>query len=254
MKLLLDSDMLLFRAVAASCTECELDDDIHVAWGDGVAARDIYWDSVYDLCERSGVGEVSDAIHCFTSRSQFRRDLFPEYKSQRKQPKPMGYKSLLQEIMAGTKDAFRLDLIEADDLIGIFAGIYKDEGYVVASGDKDLRQIPGHHIWIDKELAHINDEEAQRHFYSQILTGDSTDGIPGCPSIGPKTAEPIIEALDITDPLECWETIVSVYRKKGKVAEPREFATTQARLVRILREGEYDFRTHQVRLWNPPTP
>jgi DNA polymerase-1 len=166
----------------------------------------------------------------------------------------MGYKALLQEIMAGNEDAFQFNQIEADDLLGIFADMYRDDGYVIASGDKDLKQIHGHHIWLDQELYYVKEDDAQRHFYMQILTGDSADGIPGCPSIGPKTAEPIIDGLDLSDPVGSWETIVSVYGKKGKVEDPRGFATTQARLVRILRGGEYNFATHQVSLWTPPTP
>ena len=253
MKLLLDSDMLLFRACSSASVECQLEDDVWVNWSDGVKARAAYWEYVAELSARSGV-PIEDAIHCFTSRSQFRRDLFPAYKAARKGVKPMGYKALLQEIMQNCDGAFQMDQIEADDLIGWFAGIYKDGGYVVASGDKDLKQIPGHHVWLDKDLSYVDDEAAQRFFYQQILTGDATDGIPGCPSVGEKTAEPIIAGLDITDPVGCWETIVSVYGKKGKMDRPRESATTQARLVRILRIGEYNFSTHQVKLWMPPTP
>jgi len=259
MRLLLDSDMLLFRACSAASFECELEDDIFVSWNDQAVARDIYWTAVDELAHEAGCTSA-DAVHCFTSRSQFRRDLFPGYKSARKTPKPMGYKSLLQEIMSECDDqamrgvAFQFDQIEADDLIGIFADLHKEDGYVVCSGDKDLRQIPGHHLWIEQDLFHVSDDEAQRHFYSQVLTGDSTDGIPGCPTVGAKTAGAIIKDLDIADPLECWETIVHVYRTKGKMADPREYATTQARLVRVLRGGEYNFATHRVNLWNPPTP
>jgi DNA polymerase-1 len=253
MKLLLDADMLLFRACSSAAVIAELDDDVWVNWVDGAKARAAYWEYVATLSTVSGVA-IEDAVHCFTSRSQFRRDLFPAYKASRKGEKPWNYKALLQEILQGEQYAYQMDQIEADDLLGIFAGMFRDEGYVIASGDKDLNQIPGHHVWLDKELTYIDDDAAQRFFYAQVLTGDSVDGIPGCPSVGEKTAEPIIKDLNIDDPVECWETIVSVYAKKGKVDRPREHATTQARLVRILRAGDYDFSTHQVKLWTPPTP
>lgn len=255
MKLLLDSDMLLFRACTSAAVVAELDEDVWVNWVDGAKARAAYWEYVATLSTLSGCA-VEDGVHCFTARSQFRRDLFPDYKSGRKGEKPWNYKALLQEVLQGDCHAYQLDQIEADDLIGIFAGMFSGvgEGYVVASGDKDLRQIPGHHVWLDKELTYIEDDDAQRFFYYQALVGDSTDGIPGCPGIGEKRAAPVIKGLNLKDPLECWETIVSVYAEKGKMDRPREYATTQARLVRILRDGDYDFTTHQVKLWTPPTP
>jgi DNA polymerase-1 len=251
MKLLIDGDMLLIRACEAATSEVIFDDDIWHKWTDEKQARGNYWEYVSALSEVSSV-PIEDAVHCFTARSQFRRDLFPGYKTNRKGVKPMGYKVILQSILSSESYAFQYNEIEADDLIGIFADKFREEGCVIASGDKDLKQIPGQHVWLDKELHHISNNDAQRFFYGQVLTGDSTDGIPGCPKIGAKTAEPIVNNLDPSDPVGCWEKIVSVYREKGKVERPDEFALLQARLVHILRDGEYDFHTHQVRLWTPP--
>jgi DNA polymerase-1 len=162
----------------------------------------------------------------------------------------MGYKALMQQLLSSSHWAYQFDQVEADDLLGIYSDMF--DGVVIASGDKDLKQIPGHHVWLGKGLTYIEEDDAQRFFYSQVLAGDSADGIPGCPTIGEKTAEPIIRALDISDPVGCWETIVSCYAKKGKVAEPDSAALLQARLVRILRGGDYDFTTHTVKLWTPP--
>jgi DNA polymerase-1 len=251
MKLLIDSDMLLIRACEAASSEVRLDDDIWVKWTDERQAAGNYWEYVSVLSEVSSVS-VEDAVHCFTARSQFRRDLFPGYKASRKGVKPMGYNAILQGILSSENYAFQYNEIEADDLIGIFADKFREEGCVIASGDKDLKQIPGHHVWLDKELHFISDNDAQRFFYGQVLMGDSTDGVPGCAGIGPKTAAPIISKLDLSDPVGCWEAIVSVYRAKGKVDRPDEFALLQARLVHILRDGEYDFSSHQVKLWTPP--
>lgn len=252
MKLLLDSDMLLFRACESASSDAKLDDDIWVKWTDEKLARGTYWEYVAQLCDSTNIA-IEDTVHCFTARSQFRRDLFPAYKANRKGQKPMGYKSLLQEILQSQRHAYQMNQIEADDLLGIFSGMFKDEGNIIASGDKDLKQIPGHHVWLDKELSYIEPDEAQRFFYTQVLTGDSVDGIPGCAGIGPAKAEPIVKALDLDDSVGTWETIVSIYTKKGSVDRPEQYALTQARLVRVLREGEYDFTSHQVKLWTPPS-
>jgi len=91
---------------------------------------------------------------------------------------------------------------EADDVIGNLS--VKSSGRVaIYSGDSDLRQlIMPNSVWTispafgkNPEKVYGIDEVFQKHgvFPSQIadlkaLSGDSSDGIPGVPSIGPKTA------------------------------------------------------------------
>ena len=54
---------------------------------------------------------------------------------------------------------------------------------------------------------------------------------------------------DIANPVECWERVVQLFTKKG--LDETE-AIKQARLVRILRDQEYDLTTSTVKLWTPP--
>jgi DNA polymerase-1 len=153
------------------------------------------------------------------------------------------------------------DEIEADDWLGIFSTALTDanEKHVIVSGDKDLDQIPGEHHWPWKEETSwtITNDQATRKFYEQILEGDSTDNISGCPGIGKVNAKRIVDKLDIAQPVECWEEIVQQFAKALAKKEdkrcPEEVATLQARLVRILRAAEYDVTTRTVELWTPPT-
>lgn len=63
--------------------------------------------------------------------------------------------------------------------------------------DKDMLQIPGRHYnYVNKEWKTVSPEEAIVTLYRQILTGDSSDNIPGLPRVGPKTAEGIITDHD----------------------------------------------------------
>ena len=269
MRVLLDADMLLFRAMSATEVEVELGPDVWTRHSEMGSAREMYWQQLRDWCELMGC-ELSDVWHCFTDRSAFRRDLFPGYKANRKSPKPIGYKQMRAELL--TEDtAFMFSKIEADDLMGIFATMSVEDEVVIASGDKDLMQIPGLHLWLDtgKEpepedglvverssgniIQRNTGEHAQRRFYQQVLTGDSTDNIPGCKGMGPVGAKKLVDGFDLADPVGCWEAIVRTYETKGKVDQPSHFATEQARLVRILQAGDYNFDTHEVRLWNPPT-
>ena len=251
MTLILDADMLLFKACTATEVEIELSDDVWTRHSELPAAREYYWGHVDRWCEEHQL-ERHQVLHCFTERSAFRRDLAPSYKMNRKGPKPIGFKALKSELLQ-EEGSYMFHQIEADDLIGIFATMLHDQEVIIASGDKDLNQIAGHHIWIDKYNWDVTDEQAERFRYQQAISGDTTDGIPGCKSVGATGAQRIVECFDLADPLGCWEEIVQTYRKKGKDPTPRETALTTARLTRILRHGEYNFRTHEVTLWNPPT-
>lgn len=275
MKILLDADMLLFRAMSATEVEVELYEDVWTRHSELPAARDYYWQRLNDWCDYFNCVH-EDVVHCFTDRSAFRRELFPEYKANRKESKkPIGFKALRSELLA-EDFAFMYSKIEADDVIGILATQLLEDGeeYVIASGDKDMLQLPGRHVWLagkeaeDEQGLYINqfevgeeryviktatDEYSERFTYRQYLQGDATDGIPGCKGVGEVGARRIVDGFDLSQPVDCWEEIVRTYETKGKVVNASEFALQQARLIRILRRDEYCFNTHQVTLWNPPT-
>jgi len=79
--------------------------------------------------------------------------------------------------------------LEADDLMAIYQNMYDDT--VICSPDKDvLKQLVGRHFNYGKmEYIETTDDEANKFLLMQALMGDSTDGIPGIPKVGPKTAE-----------------------------------------------------------------
>jgi DNA polymerase-1 len=89
----------------------------------------------------------------------------------------------------------------------------------------------------------------------QVLTGDTCDGYSGCPGIGKKKAEKILnEAIDsysgdfVTKEEFIWSFIIPAYLSKGLSEED---ALTQARVARILRKDDYDFKKGEVKLWSP---
>ena len=83
MRILLDSDMLLFRAASATEVEIKLDDDVWTRHSELPAAREMYWQQVESWCDQFGCS-YNDVWHCFTDASAFRRELFPDYKAKRK--------------------------------------------------------------------------------------------------------------------------------------------------------------------------
>ena len=78
--------------------------------------------------------------------------------------------------------------LEADDLVSVYHDPLKT---VICSPDKDvLYQNKGIHYNYGKAELVVMDEIDSTHFlWKQMLMGDSTDGIPGLPRVGAKTAD-----------------------------------------------------------------
>jgi DNA polymerase-1 len=188
-----------------------------------------------------------------TGDENFRKEHYPPYKGNRvegSRPKLLdGLKDHLQREWFAIGKAG----LEADDLQGIYSAPDEYGDKIIVSIDKDLRQIKGKLYNINKPDLGIQDifaEAADIWFYTQWLTGDSTDGYPGVPGIGPKKAERIINDWLENNPIDTLHIpIMATYREYMMTDE---FAIAQARCARILRPNEYCLETDQIHLWTPP--
>ena len=79
----------------------------------------------------------------------------------------------------------------------------------------------------------------------QTLVGDSTDGYKGCPGVGKVKAGRMLTGLK---QVEMWEAVVEAYKRKNKTEED---ALQQARVARICRATDYDYKEKKVKLWCP---
>jgi len=121
--------------------------------------------------------------------------------------------------------------LEADDLVGLARSVNPNS--VICSPDKDvLCQLPGKHYNYQKANFHeTTEEEATAFLWKQVLMGDSTDGIPGIPGLGPKTADAIIDNMPSV--LSYHQVVLSQYLAKFKLDEGvARFAET-FKLVRM---------------------
>jgi len=132
-----------------------------------------------------------------TGKGNFRYDLAKTlpYKGNRElMLKPVHYGALRNYAMKW-HGARNIEGMEADDEIGIRSTELIAEGKIpiIASIDKDLKQLGGwNYDWVKDVLTYIPELEAKRFYYTQILTGDRTDNIPGIDGVGPKTAEKML--------------------------------------------------------------
>ena len=133
----------------------------------------------------------------------FRDDLFDAYKAHRP-PMPDDLRAqvapLLETVEALGLPLLRIAGVEADDVIGTLARRAQAAGMkvVISTGDKDLAQL------VDDDITLINtmtdstldpagvkakfDVEPSQIVDYLALVGDASDGIPGVPKVGPKTA------------------------------------------------------------------
>ncbi len=153
---------------------------------------------------------------------------------------------------------------EADDEIGIRASELGDDNYIVCSVDKDLRQIPGRHIIINKAHLNMTPQGATMRLYAQILAGDLTDNVRGVLSelrpdwqMSYDAAFTYLEPFVDGGPRALWAAVVARYQamldKYGsdrcRYVNARGAALHTAQLVYILRErpdGQLPPR------WQPP--
>lgn len=163
----------------------------------------------------------------------------------------------LREIAGEKYDVAVMPTLEGDDVIGIMATGKAAPVYVICSIDKDLKTIPGsHYNFGSNEFFEVTREEADYWHMIQTLTGDTTDGYSGCPGVGIKTAEKILQTAKGEAPWSSlenlngmyWQAVVKAYAKAGFGEEE---ALVQARVARILRFDDYDFASKQVKLWTP---
>lgn len=118
----------------------------------------------------------------------------------------------------------------------------------IVSLDKDMNMIPGwHYNWRKKEMYWIDEPEAMRNFYKQLLTGDTVDNIQGVPKIGDKTADKILAACETEE--EMYDAVQEAYYlgyyKHGGFSSIEEFLDRidavfleHAKLIWIRRDPE----------------
>lgn len=144
--------------------------------------------------------EATDSRIYLTGKGNFRFDLATilPYKGNRDDAvKPIHY-SFLRHLLLTNYDAREVVGIEADDAMSIASwnSVKNPTSWeiCIASQDKDLNMVPGsHYNPRTREVYHLTAQEARMNFYSQLLTGDSTDNIQGLYRIGKKTAEKLLK-------------------------------------------------------------
>ena len=173
--------------------------------------------------------KASDYQIFLTGSNNFRKEIYPEYKANRTQPRPLHYQAL-RDYLVTYEAAIVSDGQEADDDMGIYQTTelgnkgtwFEDTDTIICSIDKDLQMIPGRHFnFVKNTHSYVTPEEGLRNFYRQLLTGDATDNIPGLPRVGPKTAEKLLGDADTEEKYKqvVWDAYTRFYESGNEALD-----------------------------------
>jgi len=241
--LLIDGDILLYKIA--------MNNEVETHWGDGLwtlhSDANICKADVDLVIDDLGASlEADDYVVALTDSKNFRKDVLPTYKNNRKDKrKPLALKELREYVIKKHKGVV-WDNLEADDVMGIMATEPTEEERIVVTIDKDLKTVPCNLSSDGLNVERIPERLADYWFMIQTLTGDKVDGYDGVEGIGIKTAEKLIKKYTNVPLLDLWKIVKKIYVDKGYTEAE---ALQQARVARILRHGEYNKKTGKVKLW-----
>jgi len=178
---LIDGDICAYRTAAASE---EADLEICLLRLDRMVREIIH------------VTEADEYRIFLSGEENFRYKLYPEYKANRKDIVRPKWLQNCREFLVTNWNAELADNCEADDMLGLNQDYY-DNTTIICSIDKDLLQIPGRHYnFVKDEWYEISLKGGLYSFYTQLLTGDRSDNIPGVKGLGPKKAALLLEGCE----------------------------------------------------------
>lgn len=240
---LIDADSILYKYASIYQEVFSWDNETRIIETDYKMALSEMLDFIEDIKQKT---KTSSYELVLSPAKNFRYDIDDTYKANRKLPEySLELKVPLRDYMVSSLPTYECTNIEADDYVVIKAT--ENQGkYIMCHIDKDLNQAPGlHYNYNTQEKYEVTEEDGDFFFYQQVLEGDSIDNIKGCPGIGKVKA---LRLLTSITPDKYWEAIVEAYEKAGKTEED---AIRNARLVRMLRHGDYNFETGEIKLWEP---
>lgn len=242
MSLLIDADYLAYKSCAACEDEVDFGDDVIVVTSRFSQVLDMFQRELMSIAECMGM--FDDFILFFSSPTNFRKKIYPDYKGHRNRKKPCGYKRLLNWC-GDNYITIMVDGLEADDALGVYATdpIELEAGHILVSPDKDMRQIPGQLFDLTNPVTEITKEEGDRWHLIQTMSGDQTDGYAGVPGIGIKRAAALLDSKGCS-----WDTVLDTFLDKEMTEED---ALRNARLAKILQYNDFDHENNVPILWTP---
>lgn len=188
---------------------------------------------------------ITQTIVFTGGKNNFRKEIYPRYKSHR--PEPLPIIAELREYAINELNFIPTDGYEADD--GIYtAWLAADGNCIVATNDKDMLANM-HGIFYNYasrgdvlgKFVEVSEKEMKLNFARLVMLGDNGDGINLSPGIGPKYAEKTLN-IDMSD-YQYTKAIYQAYLKawKDDDLKAREALRMCHRLVKL-----YDIKNDDI--------
>lgn len=206
-----------------------------------------------------------------TGSPTFRSQLYKEYKANREAPPPdFGTQmALIYELLDSMGlPTYQLVGYEADDLIATIAHDVASHGgeAVVCSADKDLFQLVRSHtrmLRFGSKDVEIYDEagvEAKLGIRPDqvpdwlALVGDSSDNIPGVPTIGEKGAVKLLQEFGTLEAMVARASEIKNERQRNSLIENQERARLARKLATVVHDVPFEWDPSAAlipaNLWN----
>lgn len=243
--LYIDADSIIYY-IAYSPTNsdmCEPEEGSFIGDKIDIDLKESYYSLVHDIvasCRKESLmGNMirfKDFKLVYTPSTNFRYDIFPDYKKSRIDKKESDELIYLKSQVK--KEGIIIDGVEADDVVAY----YSRRGHPIASGDKDvIYGVEGNHYYYHakhRTVIKTSKDEASKFVLLQTLAGDSTDDIPGISGIGMKTK--LLDKID--NPT--FDDVIKIYESKSLT---KEDAILTRRLVGL---DQWKGKRRGVKLWN----
>lgn len=201
----------------------------------------------------------------------FRHEMYAEYKGTRK---PMAEElrqqvPVIKEVLGamGVRTIEQAGL-EADDLLGTLSKRCEERGMEVSiiSGDRDLLQLATEHVKIRIPKTKQGKTEVEDYYAEDVkeryqvtpsefidlkaLMGDTSDNIPGVPSIGEKTATKIIAEYHSIEEAYAHADELKPPRASKALKEHWDLAVMSKELATINVTADFPYELEEAKLGN----
>lgn len=202
--------------------------------------------SLEDVIKRENPTHI--AVGFDPSGPTFRHEAYEQYKAQREETPEdirLSVPYIKDIIRAYNIPILEIPGFEADDVIGTVANLAEKEGFDVymMTPDKDYGQLVTEHIFMyrpkfggDYEILGVKEvlEKYGLKSTEQVidllgLMGDSSDNIPGCPGVGEKTAQKLLDEFGSIENL-----LANTDQLKGALKKKMEENAEQIRFSKFL--------------------
>ena len=211
------------------------------------------------------------AVSFDCSAPTFRHEKYSEYKGNRKpmDPELRQQVPMIQEILEAMNiTVVKREGIEGDDILGTLSRVGEKAGMdvTIVSGDRDTLQLPTEKIKVSiprtkktgtiienyyaKDVMDVIGVTPMEFIDVKALMGDSSDNIPGVPSIGEKTATKIIQEYHSIENAYSNVEVIKPPRASQNLKEYYEQAILSKDLATIRVDLDIDFSIEAAKFEN----